>query len=352
MTENVHVLAERSYDVVIDCDWRTEFARVASKRTRVAVVVSSSLRAHLGALPVVDAEVHFLEIPDGEGGKSIATLEWLWSSLGEFGFTRADLLVAMGGGATTDIAGFAAATWLRGIDWVAVPTTLAGMVDAAVGGKTGMNSDFGKNLIGSFHSPFSVLIDTSWLATLPDRDFSAGLAEVVKTGFIADVEILRLMEGKTLCDLRSSKDLTVNLITRSVKVKAEVVSADFKESFAREVLNYGHTLGHAIELHSKFALRHGEAVSIGMVYAAELAHRRGILKIEVVSQHRDLLSGLGLPIAYRADAWADLLRSISLDKKTRGKTVRFVVISAPGQTLRLEGLLPDELTDAYERVSS
>lgn len=352
MTEIVRVRAEHSYDVLIDCDWRDEFPRIVAGRSRVAIVVSTSFRAHIGNLPAVDSAIHFFEIPDGEYGKTPSAVEALWNSLGAEGFTRSDLIIAIGGGATTDVTGFAAATWLRGIDWIAIPTTLVGMVDAAVGGKTGINSNFGKNLIGAFHSPISVLVDVSWLATLSDRDFSAGLAEIVKCGFIADGQILNLIEGQKVPDLRNSRDITVELIQRSILVKADVVIADFKESFAREVLNYGHTLGHAIELHTKFALRHGEAVAIGMVYAAELAHQKGILSGEILARHREVLSRLGLPTSYGAQAWPELFQLMSLDKKARGRTVRFVAISDIGKTLRLEGLTPDELSIAYERVSS
>jgi len=352
MSENVQVRAEREYDVLIDCDWRNEFVRLVTGRTRVGIVVSASFRAHVGHLPNVGAAIHFFEIPDGEAGKRASTLESLWNSLGEAGFTRSDLLIAIGGGATSDIAGFAAATWLRGVDWVAIPTTLAGMVDAAIGGKTGMNSVHGKNLIGAFHSPLCVLIDISWLATLSDRDFSAGVAEIIKSGFIADIEILNLVTGKSLSDLRNSREVTSQLILRSVQVKADVVNSDFKESFAREVLNYGHTLGHAIELHSEFALRHGEAVSIGMVYAAELARSRGLLSPKILLQHRALLTALTLPITYRADAWPELLRLMSRDKKARGRTIRFVLITAVGRTIRVDDLTHDELSATYERIST
>lgn len=348
---SIHVSAELEYDVSIGCDWRRELHRLTQERARVAVVISSAMVGRID-LSDLDSNIHIFEIPDGEGGKSIATLEMLWKLLGSAGFTRSDLIVAIGGGATTDIAGFAAATWLRGIDWIAIPTTLAGMVDAAVGGKTGMNSTFGKNLIGAFHSPIAVLTDTSWLTTLPDRDFAAGLAEVVKCGFIADNEILSSLAGKTLAEVRASKSLTEELIIRSVTIKARIVGEDFQEGFAREVLNYGHTLGHAIELHSKYELRHGEAVSIGLIYAAELAHQQGVLSQEVVDQHRSLLEGLGLPTTYPSKAWQELLHFLSLDKKARGKSIRFVAISQVGTTLRLEGLSESELASAYERVSS
>jgi 3-dehydroquinate synthase len=323
-----------------------------SKRSRVAIVCSSAMRSRIGFIDAPDVEIHLMEIPDGEAGKEAKTLESLWDQLGAAGFTRSDLLVAIGGGATTDIAGFAAATWLRGIDWLAIPTTLAGMVDAAVGGKSGMNSAFGKNLVGAFHSPLEVLIDTKWLETLPDRDFAAGLAEVVKCGFIADREILTLLSGKSLSEIRSSKKLTEELILRSVKIKADVVGEDFREGFAREVLNYGHTLGHAVELHSKYALRHGEAVSIGLVFIAELAHLKGILSEELVALHRSLLYRLGLPTTYPGKAWDELLPMLSLDKKARGKSLRFVAISGIGSALRLDDVSQSDLVKAYERVSS
>jgi len=346
------VEAEQRYEVLIGCKWQEELARLIIDRSRVAIVVSSAMRSRLGGIESEGADLHIFEIPDGENGKDATTLESLWNHLGASGFTRSDLVVAIGGGATTDIAGFAAATWLRGIDWVAIPTTLAGMVDAAIGGKTGMNSAFGKNLVGAFHSPVSVLVDQKWLETLSDRDFAAGLAEVVKCGFIADREILTLLSGKTLPEVRNSKKLTEELILRSAKIKADVVGADFKEGFAREVLNYGHTLGHAIEIHSQYQLRHGEAVAIGLVFAAELAHLKGVLSEELVALHRSLLSRLGLPTTYPSSAWPELQALLSLDKKARGKTVRFVAISTIGATLRLEGVAQSDLLKAYEKVAS
>lgn len=348
----VEVGVERPYKVIIGCRWQEELTVLMKSRTRVALVVSHHMRSRIGTIEAEAANLHVFEIPDGESGKEVTTLESLWQRLGTSGFTRSDLVVAIGGGATTDIAGFAAATWLRGIDWIAVPTTLAGMVDAAVGGKTGMNSALGKNLIGAFHSPVAVLVDTTWLESLSDRDFGAGLAEVVKCGFIADREILNLLAGKNLNEVRSSNKLTEELILRSIQIKAEVVGSDFKEGYAREVLNYGHTLGHAIELHSKFTLRHGEAVAIGLVFAAELAHLKGVLSEELVALHRSILSRLGLPTTYPASAWEELLPLLSHDKKARGRSVRFVAISKIGEPLRLESVASSELQMAYEKVAS
>jgi 3-dehydroquinate synthase len=303
-------------------------------------------------LQKLDCEVHVFTVADGEDAKNPSTLLTLWNWLGAAGFTRSDVIVGIGGGAITDLSGFAAATWLRGIDWIAVPTSLAGMVDASVGGKTGINSDYGKNLIGSFHSPISVIIDVDFLQTLSLRDISAGMAEVIKCGFISDPEILNLSSGCTAQTLLSDRELLIDLIYRAVRVKATVVSNDFKESFAREALNYGHTLGHAIEIHSKYQLRHGEAVSIGMVFVAELAAVRGLIDTSTVALHRDLLSRFGLPTTFERGAWSKLAPLLALDKKARGKTLRFVVLDGIGSTVRLEDVSSAELDAAYEMIAS
>jgi 3-dehydroquinate synthase len=224
------------------------------------------------------------------------------------------------------------------------------MVDAAVGGKTGINSEYGKNLIGAFHSPQRVIVDLKWLETLSDRDFSAGLAEVVKCGFIRDTKILDILKGKSLAEIRADKALTTELIERSIRVKGDVVSLDYKESFDREILNYGHTFGHAVELDSKYSLRHGECVSIGMIYVAELAYSLDLIPESTLLLHRELLGSLDLPTTYRASSWSALLANMKLDKKSRGNTLRFVLLGEIGQTQRVEG--PDEgaLIAAYEKV--
>jgi 3-dehydroquinate synthase len=303
-------------------------------------------------LIATDAEVLVFPIPDGEPGKSSSTLNKIWDWLGAAGFTRSDLIIGIGGGAVTDFAGFAAASWLRGIDWVAIPTTVAGAVDAAIGGKTAINSEYGKNLIGAFHSPSAVIIDFSWFDSLSDRDFAAGLAEVVKAGFISDPKILQLIGDLKISDLRSNRTTVIELVTRAIAVKAKVVSSDFKESFNREVLNYGHTLGHAIELHCKYELRHGECVAIGMAFMAQLQLSLGLISSELAEQHIEILKNLGLPTTYKRQAWPSLLASMYLDKKSRGKTLRLVTIKGIGITDRLEN--PDEkiLLAAYEKVSS
>jgi 3-dehydroquinate synthase len=348
----INVTAERNYQILIDIEWKSELANLLKGRSRAALIVSEDMKSRIGDIASGDTEIFSFPIPDGEAGKTSATLLQLWNWLGAAGFTRNDLLIAVGGGATTDFGGYVAASWLRGIDWVAVPTTVAGMVDAAIGGKTAINSYYGKNLIGAFHSPIAVLVDFSWLETLTDRDYAAGLAEVVKAGFIADGAILDLLRGRKLADIRRDNKIVQELFTRAIAVKAEVVSQDFKEAFAREALNYGHTLGHAIELESKFSLRHGECVAIGMAYMSQLQLALGLITPELAQDHLVLLQGLGLPTSYKRSAWPVLLANMSLDKKSRGKTLRFVTITGIGKTDRLEN--PDDkvLFSAYEKVSS
>lgn len=348
----IEVAAEQTYPVIIDSSWKVELSKLLVGRNKAAIIVSEKMQGSIKDLVATDAEVLIFPIPDGEAGKSSATLNKIWDWLGAAGFTRSDLIIGIGGGAVTDFAGFAAASWLRGIDWIAIPTTVAGAVDAAIGGKTAINSEYGKNLIGAFHSPTAVIIDVSWFDSISDRDFAAGLAEVVKAGFISDAKILDLIGTSEISDLRTNRDTVIELITRAIKVKAKVVSSDFRESFDREVLNYGHTLGHAIELHCKYDLRHGECVAIGMAFMAQLQLSLGLITPELAQQHLDILKNLGLPISYQRQAWPSLLASMYLDKKSRGKTLRLVTIKGIGITDRLEN--PDEkiLLAAYEKVSS
>jgi 3-dehydroquinate synthase len=352
----IKITAEREYSVRITGDWRGDLSPIANKKDRVAIVYSASMTGSIPAMNFNNADTFTIEIPDGEAGKTPLVMQYVWDQLAKHGFTRSDLLVAIGGGTVTDLAGFAAASWLRGIDWVAIPTTLAGMVDASVGGKTGINSSYGKNLIGAFHSPVLVLVDASWLSTLSDRDFAAGLAEVIKCGFIDDVEILSLIEGKTLQEIRSNPALVNNLIERSVATKARVVSQDFKESDLREILNYGHTFGHAIERVSNYAIRHGEAVSIGMIFIAELSLMQGLIDQELVDRHRKILTDLNLPISMSnvpgAGNWENLYSAMALDKKARGTSIRFVALTAVGNCTRIEGVTEAELKSAYEKVLS
>lgn len=294
-----------------------------------------------------------------------------WEVFGRIGLKRNDKVVSLGGGAATDLTGFVAATWMRGIGVIHVPTTLLAMVDAAVGGKTGINTDAGKNLVGSFHEPDAVLIDTGTLETVPRNEVVAGMAEVIKTGFIADPSILDIIEADPQAALDPAGTVLPDLIRRSVQVKADVVSADLKESSLREILNYGHTFAHAIEQVEGYTWRHGDAVAVGMVYAAELARSAGLIDDALVARHRDVLGALGLPTTYAPrtgaiaesasdegvsdaaadDGFAALLAAMRRDKKTRGALLRFVALAGEvGRTTRLEGPSEEALRGAYDAV--
>ncbi len=323
--------------------------RVAVIHPRALGVSAETVREDLmgGGLEAVS-----IEVPDAEAAKTVEVASFCWTVLGRSGFTRTDAIVSLGGGATTDLAGFVAATWLRGVAVVHLPTTLLAMVDAAVGGKTGINTGEGKNLVGAFHPPVGVLCDLQSLQTLAPHDYVAGLAEVVKAGFIADPGILDLVEADPAGAARADGPHTTELIARAVQVKADIVSSDLREAGEREFLNYGHTLGHAIEQVEGYTWRHGAAVSVGMVFAAELSRLAGRLDSAGVRRHRDILTALGLPVGYRGDSWTSLHSAMQVDKKTRGDRLRFVVLDAIGRPGRLEGPDPALLAAAYAEVAS
>src|SRR4029079_3518763 len=309
---------------------------------------AEAIRDHLAGKGV---DAHRIEIPDAEAGKELPVVGFIWEVLGRIGIGRTEAVVLSGGGAATDVAGFAAATWLRGIDIVHVPTTLLGMVDAAVGGKTGINTDAGKNLVGAFHQPAAVLIDLATLETLPRNEIVAGMAEIVKAGFIADPVILDVIEADPDASLDPTGEVLPELIRRAVTVKAEVVAADEKESQLREILNYGHTLSHASERGERYQWRHGAAVSVGLVFAAELGRLAGRLDDGTAERHRAILSSLGLPVTYAADALPQLLESMVGDKKTRAGVLRFVVLDGLAKPGRLEGPDPALLAAAYSEIA-
>ncbi len=337
----IDVVAERNYSVVVGANGPDEIKSISAEHRKVLLVAPTAL---IKLFKLKESKnLSIISTPAGENQKSIKVLESVWRKCAAVGIERSDAIIGFGGGATTDLAGFAAATWLRGIDWYAMPTSLAGMVDASIGGKTGLNSQSGKNLIGSFYSPKSVLIDTSYLTKLPARDLSAGMAEVIKCGFISDYKILNLVQDDVI-------DFD-QLIYRAVKVKAKVVAKDFKESKLREILNYGHTLGHAIEKDSKFRLRHGEAVSIGMVFAAELSNELVDLSKEVVDLHRVLSSNFKLPISYPKSRWKSLSALLLKDKKVKQGKVRFIGISKIGKPVWLEDVPSNTLARVYERIT-
>src|SRR3984957_1166021 len=347
----VQVAVDPPYPVVLGAGRLGERVRILEGRHKVAILhqpvlsqTAEAIRNHLAGRGV---DAHRVEIPDAEAGKELPVVGFIWEVLGRIGLGRKDALVSLGGGAATDVAGFAAATWLRGVSIVHVPTPLLGMVDAAVGGKTGINTDAGKNLVGAFHQPLAVLVDLATLETLPRNEIVAGMAEVVKAGFIADPVILDLIEADQEAALDPKGDVLPELIRRAIVVKAEVVAADEKESELREILNYGHTLAHAIERRGRYRWRHGAAVSVGLVFAAELARLTGRLDDATAERHRTVLASLGLPVSYDADALPQLLEYMAADKKTRAGVLRFVVLDGLAKPGRMVGPDPGLLVTAY-----
>ncbi|TXL62975.1 3-dehydroquinate synthase [Aeromicrobium terrae] len=354
MTTRLTVATGAPYDVVIGHGVLSELrGLVGTDARRVAVVHSPTLQDRAEALrsELTELDVHLLEVPDGEAAKNADVLTSCWRTLGEAGFTRSDVVIGLGGGATTDLAGFVAASWLRGVRFVNLPTTVLGMVDAAVGGKTGINTEAGKNLVGAFHEPAGVLCELDVLATLPPEEVRSGLAEVAKCGFIADPTILELIEAAPEAVADTASPLVAELITKGIAVKAAVVAGDLKEtgpggSVGREALNYGHTLGHALERVNSFGIRHGEAISVGMVFVAELAHRSGRIDADLLERHRSVLRSLGLPTTDETP-FDTLLEAMRLDKKTRGTQLRFVVLDDLARPAVLAGPDDDLLREAH-----
>jgi 3-dehydroquinate synthase len=353
----IAVNGEHPYEVVVGTGVLSELPSLIGTGARTVVVIHPAglgevVRPVCGVLTGGGYVVHAEEVPASEAAKTVGVAADLWSRLAAHRVTRSDVIVGVGGGATTDLAGFVAATWLRGIRVVLVPTTVLGAVDAAIGGKTGVNLDAGKNLVGAFHPPAGVLTDLAVLETLPGAEYISGLAEVIKAGFIADPTILDLIEedpeGAVVPHGRHAREL----VERAVRIKAEVVSRDLRETGLREILNYGHTLGHAIERVERYTIRHGEAVAIGMVYAAELARLAGRLDAPTLHRHRRVLTAVGLPTTFLPGAWPALRQAMAVDKKWRGARLRLVVLDGPGRPGILDDPPEQMLARAYEEVAS
>ncbi|MET7364874.1 3-dehydroquinate synthase [Streptomyces sp. NPDC005566] len=345
------------YEVLVGRRLLGELGNLIGDRARRVAVLHPEALAETGEAVRQDLadqgyEAIAIQLPNAEEAKTVEVAAYCWKALGQTGFTRTDVIVGVGGGATTDVAGFVAATWLRGVRWIAVPTTVLAMVDAAVGGKTGINTAEGKNLVGAFHPPAGVLCDLAALDSLPVNDYVSGMAEIIKAGFIADPVILDLVEADPQGARTPAGPHTAELIERSIRVKAEVVSSDLKESGLREILNYGHTLAHAIEKNERYKWRHGAAVSIGMVFAAELGRLAGRLDDATADRHRAVLESVGLPLTYRGDQWPKLLENMKVDKKSRGDLLRFIVLDGIGKPTVLEGPDPAVLLAAYGEVSA
>jgi 3-dehydroquinate synthase len=353
----IEVGGEHPYPVIIGTGVLGELASMVGNAVRtVAVIHPQGLdqiaRPVCRALGKAGYQVHSEAVPAGEAAKDIGVAARLWDRLAAHRLTRSDAIVGVGGGATTDLAGFVAATWLRGVRLVLVPTSLLAIADAAIGGKTAVNLVAGKNLVGVFHPPAGVLTDLAVLESLPRAEYASGMAEVIKAGFIADPVILDLIEDDPAGAVAPHGKHARNLIERAVAVKAAVVSTDLREAGRREILNYGHTLGHAIEVVEDFRIRHGEAVSIGMVFAAELARLAGSLDSQTVRRHREILSSVGLPTTYLPGSWRALREAMSVDKKSRGEVLRFVVLESLGRPVILAGPPDPLLGRAYREMTA
>jgi 3-dehydroquinate synthase len=352
----IKVSGEHPYEIVVGHGILAELPSLVGPEARAAVVVHARGQDALvaGACEVLAGAGYAVAaepVPDGEAAKEISVAAGLWSRLAAREIGRRDVIVGVGGGAVTDLAGFAAATWLRGVRAVLVPTTLLGMADAAIGGKTAVNIGEGKNLVGAFHPPAGVLADLDTLATLPPAEYVSGLAEVIKAGFIADPVILDLVQDDPAAAARPGGPSERELVERAIAMKAGVVSADLREAGQREFLNYGHTLGHAIERAEGYTMRHGEAVAIGLVYAAAVGRLAGRLDAPTAARHREILAAVGLPVTYRAGAWPRLRAAMALDKKARAARLRLVVLDGLARPGILDAPPEELLEQAYAEVS-
>lgn len=324
------------YAVSFGQDLNSQVTDLMKAHTKKVLVLSAppvasaanSLALHLDSL---GKHVTVKVLPDGEAAKQLPVLSEVWEAAASAGLERRDLVVALGGGATTDLGGFAAATWLRGIDLITVPTTLLAMVDAAVGGKTGIDWSTGKNLVGAFYPPIGVAVDFTTLRTLSPQHLREGLAEALKCGFIRDQQILDIAQDNAPALLDPDSPSLREIIRLAVTVKADVVSADLYESGQREHLNYGHTLAHAIERVEDYRFPHGLAVSIGMVFAANLATVLGLGSKDLSARLREQLEAVGLPTTYTDHTFAELLPVMFSDKKVRGGQLRFVLLEDWGK---------------------
>jgi len=352
----IRVGGDHPHEVVVGAEVLGELPSLVGPDARAVVVIhargqDAMASAAARVLSRAGYLVHVEAVPDGEAAKEISVAAALWSRLATHEIGRRDAIVGVGGGAVTDLAGFTAATWLRGVRVVLVPTTLLGMADAAIGGKTAINIPEGKNLVGAFHPPAGVLADLAALATLPPAEYASGLAEVIKAGFIADPVILDLIEADPAGAARPGGPHERELVERAIAMKAGVVSADLREAGQREMLNYGHTLGHAIERAERYTMRHGEAVAIGMTYAAALGRLAGRLDSPTARRHREILTAVGLPTRYRSGAWPDLRATMTLDKKARAARLRLVVLDGLARPAILADPPEELLEQAYTEVS-
>lgn len=351
--QTLHVaLGERSYPIHVGSQLLEQPALISSllATPRVALVSNTAvaplyLDRMSAALRAAGIEVLPIVLPDGEDHKNWQTLNLIYDALLQHRSDRKTTLIALGGGVIGDITGFAAASFMRGVPFVQVPTTLLAQVDSSVGGKTGINHPLGKNMIGAFHQPVAVLADIDTLSTLPDRELAAGIAEIIKHGAIRDAEYFAWLEEHMEAMLARDPAVLTQAIVRSIEIKAEVVALDEREAGVRALLNFGHTFGHAIEAGLGYGTwLHGEAVGAGMVMAAELSRRLGLIDASASERLRALIKRAGLPTSgpdLGAQTFIDLM---SVDKKAAAGQLRFVLLRSLG-----EAFVHDDVDDAALR---
>jgi 3-dehydroquinate synthase len=354
MPETIHVeLGDRGYDIVISHNQLTNFApfvRQCSKATSALVVTDTNVGAHAKnvaqQIEVAGVRCGLVIRPPGEGQKSLAVAAELYDHLIELQADRQTLVVAVGGGVIGDVAGFVAATYARGLPLLMVPTTLLAMVDSSVGGKVAVNHPRAKNLIGVFHQPTGVWIDTAFLDTLPEREYRSGLAEVVKYGVIMDAEFFAFLENNAAKILKREGDSVQRLVAHCCRLKAKVVEQDERdETGLRAILNYGHTFAHAFEKAAGYGgWLHGEAVAAGMICASRLAERRGLIGADVTDRQHKLIEAFGLPTAPGDWPVADLLSTMRSDKKALAGKLRFILPRRLGEVALFDDVPEDEVT--------
>ena len=357
-------LPQQAYDITIAADGLNQLGQLIANLNlgkKVMVVSNPIIFQHYGEQAIASLQaagfaVFSLTLPEGEQHKTLATVETIYNAALEHRLERSSTLVALGGGVIGDMTGFAAATWLRGINFVQVPTTLLAMVDAAIGGKTGVNHPQGKNLIGAFHQPRLVLIDPQVLQTLPEREFRAGMAEVIKYGVIWDADLFAQMEQsdrlRTLSEIEAG--LLEEILSRSCQAKADVVSKDEKEAGLRAILNYGHTIGHAVESLTGYRLvNHGEAVAIGMVAAGQLAANLQLWNDLAPERQLNLIQKTGLPTQLPAQVdIAAILDALQTDKKVKAGRVRFVLPTQIGAATVTDKVPTAEIEQVLQQMQA
>ncbi len=337
-------LGDRSYDIEIGLSLDQVGARLKGLGfgQKMAVVTNPTVKKLHGqravdSLKAAGFLVMSIEVPDGEQYKNLDWANAIYTALLINSFDRKSALVALGGGVVGDLTGFAAATFMRGIPFVQVPTTLLAMVDSSVGGKTGVNHPMGKNMIGAFYQPKRVLMDLDVLKTLPREEFLSGMAEVIKYGVIRDAALFDYLEKNRDRILTLDPEALSHIIRRSCEIKAEVVSQDEREGGLRAILNFGHTVGHAIETAENYTVRHGEAIAIGMVYASRLARRTGLCHAELPERVEQLIESYGLPtdisVLSRRPGVTELMDTMQVDKKAEGGKVKFVLPKKLGEVV-------------------